>query len=187
MPVFRQDEIPVAQHDELIQALAAELLSEPDTHVSEPEVEQLLERPNIYEEEVPQTGALHVVVVWDQLSATPRLSRGSIILAAYRQVDPDKSQRIRFPVGLTFDEAISSGYLPFKIVLEARHGDPLDMNAVESAMIKAGGRRTESGTIELRFPYLGLAEQALQQLQKTFGDGTFAVIEQAGFASASWS
>ena len=186
MPVFRQEEIPVAQHDDLIQALAAELSTEPDRQ-NLPAGQGVLERPNIYEEEVPQTAALHVVVVWDRWDEAPRLIRGSIILAAYRQVDPDKSQRIRFPVGLTFEEAVSSGYLPFKIVLEARHGDPLDMHSVEAAMIEAGGRRTETGTIELRFPYQALAEQTQQHLQEIFGEGTFSVIEEAGFASAAWS
>jgi hypothetical protein len=43
------------------------------------------------------------------------------------------------------------------------------------------------GRIELRFPYQALAAQTLQRLQEIFGDGTFAVLEEAGFANAAWS
>jgi hypothetical protein len=88
-------------------------------------------------------------------------------------------RQIRFAIGVSVDEAIRGGFLPYKIEPTIRSSDRINIAEVKRAMKEAGARRTPAG-LELRFPYRWLAEQVLAKLQKRFGEHAFSLAEELG-------
>lgn len=142
MPVFSHQGPAVINHDELVDALASELSGVP---VPPPQ-------PQIYEDEIPQTRTLHVLVIWDRWQGVPGSARGPIIYDAYEKFDRTKMLRVKFAFGFTYDEAVAGGYLPYKVESTIRQSDPIDYNEARKQMIALGARQTGSN-LELRFPY----------------------------------
>ena len=171
MPVFSHRGQPVGDRDRLVAVLEAELKQDPSA----------TGEPQIYEEEITQTQTLHVLVIWDRWQGVPAAARSSIIFDAYERVDPARMLRLKFAFGFTFEEAITGGYLPYKIQDTIRPTDPVDRQAVRAEMIGLGARETASG-LELRFPYRSLADQALGTLESKFGigKGYFSLVQEVG-------
>jgi hypothetical protein len=169
MPVFTHQSQSVPNHDELVNAIVAELNgSAPGTS-----------EPQIYENEIHQTQTLHVLVIWHRWSGVPASSRGPIIYDAYERFDPARMHRIKFAFGFTYNEAIAGGYLPYKVEGVIRGSDTIDREAVRQEFLALGARQTTSG-MELRFPYRALAEQAIHALETKFGQGYFALVQEVG-------
>jgi hypothetical protein len=169
MPVFKQERPAVPQRDELVDELAAELRGGANAAGA----------PVIFEDEIPQTQTVHVLVLWERWRDVPNGSRGAIIYDAYERVDHAKMLRIKFALGLTFEEAIRGGYLPYKVEPMIRSSDAVDREKVKEEMRRLGARETPRG-LELRFPYQSMAENALKHLQQVFGEQYFSLSREVG-------
>jgi hypothetical protein len=181
MPVFKLECDAVPQWTGLVDELSTELTSPHVPSVSVPSLpnlcpDTLTYPPAIYEEGFPQAQSLGVIVVWDRWAEVPQASRGAIIIEAYRRSDPGKAEMVRFPVGVTYDEARSGGYLPFVIEPSTLPNQQSIRDAINDAMLAEGGRAAFSA-VELRFPYRSLAEASQQRLEGQFGANTFHIRE----------
>lgn len=169
MPVYRPQHVPVPQWQVLVDELADEI-GRPTQRPG---------APAVYEDEVPQTQLMHVLVIWPRWEEVPQERRGAIILDAYEQADEARKRQIRFAIGVTPDEAIRGGYLPYKIETSIRRSDRIDPAELRRALEDAGAWQTPTG-LELRFPYRWLAERVLAELQGRFGEHAFALSEDLG-------
>ena len=176
MPYFKQDVAPIPNWLSLVDVLYQELAAP----------SQLADAPAIFEEEVPATRFVHVLVIWDQFADVPQERRGALILDAYKRADEARMYRIRFAIGLTRDEAVRGGYLPYKVEPTYRKNVGVDPRLVRQAMLKCGAWETSAGNLQLRFPYRWLAEKSLQELQAQFGETSFALAEEIG-SVGSWA
>ncbi len=105
MPLYRPQHAQVPQWQELVDELAEEI-RRPTQHAG---------APVVFEDEVSQTDSIHVLVIWERWQEVPQERRGAVILDAYRSVNEARMRQIRFAIGVTPDEAIRGGYLPYKI------------------------------------------------------------------------
>ena len=188
MPVFKHEQVHAPQWDGLVNDLAAELRplgtslvpsSNPLTHPLPSMPMGWPERPAIYEDEIPYASAVHVLVVWDRWQDVPHASRGGIILEAYKQVDAPEGRTDSLPRRSDLRRARLGGHLPYSVQPTIRPTDRVDTEDVKAAMLELGGRRTFTG-VELRFPFLSLAEAAMKSLQARFGEGTFCIAQEGG-------
>jgi hypothetical protein len=167
MPVYRPILKAVPKWEKLVDALAQELRTPT----------QGLDAPVVFEDQVPQTRSINVIVVWQRFQEVPQERRSTLILDAYESFNKKRLQQIRFASGVTPDEAIRGGYLPYKIVPATRRSDGISPKEIRQAIEKAGAFHTSAG-LELRFPYRWLAERVLATLQHQFGEHAFALAKE---------
>ena len=140
-------------------ALAAELARELER---DPSPEEPFAQPIIFERDVPQTKTVHVTVVWEKWRSVGIDARDRIIMQAYEKIFPDKVDQITIAMGMTTDEAVDVGLLPYGIEPMVRAGELTD-EQVRTMMRNEGAVETPSG-LQLRFPSLELANRAYERL-----------------------
>lgn len=163
------------EYDKLVRRLAQELKS------SGKELQ-----PLILEQEIEVTGSRHVHVIWDQWAELPEEQRSDIIEEAYAEAEgPTVAEQITLASGVTPQEAVVLGLLPFKVVsTRKRHEDRPTMAKYKKAM-KAETRNTLLGpnTDELRYPRLEDAEEAKKRLEKALPGSEWAVVQEVPYES----
>jgi hypothetical protein len=117
-------------------------------------------QPLVFVNRIGTSGALSVTVVWQAWSDLGHQARSDIIADAYRKVGPEK---VPIALGVTFEEAISSGILPFSIVPLVRESDPISRDWIRACLIKEGAVETSGGLV-LRFADSGQAQEAYRRL-----------------------
>src|SRR5262249_2770979 len=110
MPVIRpqlSQEQP-QREESLVQQLAAELTAVPDTTAP-------MRQPLIIEEPLGQADSLHVSVIWEHWRLIDAGRRSLAILNAYELAAPDRVNQITIAMGVTTEEAVDVGLLPYGI------------------------------------------------------------------------
>jgi hypothetical protein len=90
-------------------------------------------QPLVFVNRIGTSGALNVTVVWQAWSDLGHQARSDIIVDAYRRMGAEK---IPIALGVTFEEAISSGLLPFSIVPLVRESDPISPDRIRTALLQ---------------------------------------------------
>lgn len=127
-------------------------------------------QPLVDEEAFARTGLLGVTVIWDKWASVPELKRPEVILEAYEQARGiEEKNEIAFAIGMTIEEAIDGGKLPYVILPHLRSTDSVKPDEVRSVMVELGGK-TRSGDFpaELRFATIADAEACKKRLIQRF-------------------
>lgn len=124
-----------------------------------------LEEPFVHEDRIRQTRSRHVLIVWDAWRQLHRTDRAAIIVDAYATANVLRGDTVRVALGLTQQEALDMGFLPYYIATMRRKSDPVGLADLRGAMRKVGGVRVIKGSMEqLRFLSQQHAEEAYRQL-----------------------
>jgi hypothetical protein len=118
--------------------------------------------PVIFEIPLEQPDKLDVMVVWDEWAQIRSEDRTQLIREAYH----DKEDSLALALGVTYQEAIEQGVLPYRVRL--RFGPPPEFTeeGVRAARLSVGGFVEPEGGVELRFPTQTTAEEAVEQLKE---------------------
>ena len=137
-----------------------------------------LNEPFILQDRIPQSKTRHAVVIWDRWDGMDRVERSKIILDAYKKSGILHNDSITVAMGLTQQEALQMGFLPYSIVTARRESEPVKLENMRTAMEKAGGVQVRTGALlQLRFPTLELAQEAYTLLAKKI-PGPYWLIQQ---------
>jgi hypothetical protein len=170
MPLIRSQSSPeTAGIKELVQELAGELRSPLD--VSRP-----LRQPVIIENEVGTERTLHVVVIWERWQLIPAPDRSSVIMQAYESAASDRIERIMMTLGVTLEEAVDLGLMPYGIEPTVRKTDEACPENVERLMRQEGAVVTPSGLL-LRFPSLEGANASYERLARQSDPRFWAIVK----------
>jgi hypothetical protein len=138
-----------------------------------------LDEPFIIEDRIPQTRSRHVLVIWDAWRSRDRTARSTVIMDAFEAAGVLKGDTIRMALGLTQQEALDMGYLPFKIVPTHRKTDRATLGQLRKALNSVGGIHIRTGAShELRFPSQGHAEEAYRQLTAKLPGPYWAIVQE---------
>jgi hypothetical protein len=141
-----------------------------------------LEEPYIIQDRVPQTRSRHAVVIWDAWSGMDRAERSRIIADAFE--DAGVHDAIRVAMGLTQQEALGMGYLPYQIVANWKKTDGAQvLHAIKKAIEDAPGIHVRTGSSEqLRYPTLEHAREAYRELSSALPGPYWAIVKEEGAA-----
>lgn len=90
-----------------------------------------------------------------------------------------KTRHLTVAMGLTASEAISLGYLPFRIAALVRKADGLSPAKLQKAMEKAGGVQVRIGNeLDIRFATRAQAANAYRTLQSDLPSPVWTIIEE---------
>jgi len=120
--------------------------------------------PIILRDAIGRSGKWSVVVIWDQWFGLPLSERTKIIYEANDAVRETFGVDAATATGLTYNEAISLGYLPYQIQTTLIASDPVSSSDAREAMIAEGAVATSTG-LELRFATEEAAKAAYRNLQ----------------------
>jgi hypothetical protein len=121
--------------------------------------------PFVIENVIPQVGRAHVVVIWDRWIGLPAEQRSRVILDAYERTNRLDGVTIMVAMGLTADESLRQGFLPYSIITVPQKGERLSIKELEAAMSNVGGILVRVGeSIGLWFPTRETAEAAYRKL-----------------------
>ena len=122
--------------------------------------------------------SIHLLVIWDAWRSLSNIERSSVIMDAYAQVH-GKDPMPAVAMGVTGSEAISLGYLPFRIAAVVRKTDDLTPAKLEKAMQKAGGVQVRVGSdFDIRFATRAQADFAYRILQSQLPSPVWTLIEE---------
>jgi hypothetical protein len=123
---------------------------------------------------------VQLLVVWDAWRDLPGPERSRIITEAYTLATPARlALPVAVPLGLTAAEALSLGYLPYRIVPTVRKQDKVSERNILDAMKVAGGVFTRVGSeSQLRFATLGQAQEAYRSLQARVPGPFWTLIQE---------
>jgi hypothetical protein len=147
----------------------------------------------ILEDDTPETNSLRVTVVWDRWSACPTEFRSPIILDSYAAAHGEDTRRkITLAIGVTVEEAVDLGLLPFKVLSARRRDESPSPEAYRKAMTEAGGVIISGDEgLQLRFATLDDAAAAMEALEHRLPGSKWMVVEEVfpgdGTRSAGWS
>jgi hypothetical protein len=138
--------------------------------------------PLIVQNRTPRTRTVHLLVVWDEWQNVPNAERSEIVTTAYAVAHPDDQFAVNFPLAYTPSEALSLGYLPYRIVALVRPTDRIRKPEIERAMRSVGGIYLKVGTApQLRFASQAQAEDAYRSLATKLPSPVWTLIqEQSG-------
>lgn len=137
------------------------------------------DEPLIVENQIDQTKSVHVVVIWDRLESMSPADRSKVILDAYAKAKKLRGATITVAMGLTSEQALRMGFLPFSIVSTRRTGDKASLQRVETAMADVGGTMLKIGSsTQLRFPTLAQAEDAYRKLSQEIPGPYWAIVHE---------
>ncbi len=137
-------------------------------------------QPLILEELVPATRSRHVRVIWDRWKELEDEQRSAVIVDAYAEAEgPEASSEVTIAEGLTPQEALALGLLPFKVLPVRKKNVPVPLEEFENAIAKEG-RKTLLGPKwkELRYARLEDAQQAAQRLQDALPNSAWTVVQE---------
>ncbi|MDR3635219.1 MAG: hypothetical protein P4L84_15550 [Isosphaeraceae bacterium] len=131
----------------------------------------------IMESAIGRSDSLYATVISERWKDIPREDRWKIILDAYREHDDSKARRIAVAQGLTMEEALLLGVLPFRIVTTWKQGDPVTLDQLTRALLSEGAIKTPSGLL-LGFQSLDEAKQAYVHLQERIPGPYWAIVHE---------
>lgn len=135
--------------------------------------------PMIVENRIAQTKSVHVTVVWDRWDDLPPEGRSHVILDAYARAGRLADLRITAAMGLTGEQALRMGFLPYGIIPTRRARDKASLQELESAMAAVGGLDLKIGSsTQLRFPTLEKAEDAYRELSQKIPGPYWAIVQE---------
>lgn len=142
-----------------------------------------LDEPYVIQDRIPQTRSRHVVVIWDSWDMLDRTQRSHIIADAFR--DAGVGDAIRVAVGLTQQEALSMGYLPYQVVANWRKADGAQiLQDLKRAIEETPGVHVRTGSsVQLRYPTLEHAQEAYRHLSEAVPGPYWAIVKEDGEAS----
>jgi hypothetical protein len=137
-----------------------------------------LEEPYIVQDRVPQTHSRHVVVIWDAWDRLGGAERAKIITDAFE--DAGIPDAIRVAMGITHQEALDMGYLPYQTVSNWKKSDGEEVRqAIKKAIEKTPGIRVQTGSSsQLRYPTIEHAQEAYRRLSEVVPGPYWAIIKQ---------
>jgi hypothetical protein len=171
MPVIRTKPEPVAlsseRHRELVGQLSRELAGKPTRG-----------GPVIFEIPLDQRDEVDVFVVWQAWEGLRWEDRSSVILEAYQGLPTKVAQ----PLGVTYDEAVQQGLLPYAIEPNVHRGEKADEGRLRDALLKQGAIELpdRGGTIRLLFPNRRMAESACDDLRKAVPEADWSIVQNVG-------
>ncbi len=157
------------QEDELIEELAREL-------VAEANADQPVVQPFILEQTMRASNALHVAVVWEKWRLIHAGGRGSVIMKAYEIAAKDRVDLITIAMGVTTEEAIDLGLLPYGIETTVRKDGDVTVEQIRTWMKEEGAMATPSGLL-LRLPNCELAKSAYDRLVRKSSPNHWALVQ----------
>src|SRR5437868_14534019 len=87
-------------------------------------------QPIILEEQVPSTKSRHVRVIWDRWKELDDEQRSAVITDAYSQAEgQEAAEEITLAEGVTPQEALALGLLPYKVVPARKKTDSIPLEA----------------------------------------------------------
>jgi hypothetical protein len=135
--------------------------------------------PLISENQIAQTKSIHVVVIWDAWKGLSPSERSKVILDAYARAKRARGATITVAMGLTNEEALRMGFLPYSIVTTRRQGDKASLDDLAKAMHGAGGIVVKIGSsVQLRFATLEQAEDAYRHLSQKVPGPYWAIVQE---------
>jgi hypothetical protein len=157
------------QHDKLVKRLARELATPSD-----------LVQPLILEEHLPPNGSRRVYVIWNKWKDLELEERSEIIDGAYEQAEGKQAAaKVLIATGLTAQEALAYGLLPYKVERLNRSSDNSPSDAYRKGVAKeAGFTLLGSKARELRYARLEDAEQARDRLKQALPGSSWVVVKE---------
>jgi len=135
--------------------------------------------PLVVENQIAQTKSIHVVVIWDAWDGLSPTERSKVILDAYAKAKRHRGSTITVAMGLTSEEALRGGFLPYSIVTTRRQGDKVSPDELAQAMARAGGIVLKVGSsTQLRFATREQAEDAYRQLSQKVPGPYWAIVQE---------
>jgi hypothetical protein len=170
MPRFiRSARAPSPKHESLVKRLVQEF---------DPGASGL--QPLILEERIPATNSRHVHVIWHRWKELADEQRAAVIVDAYTQAEgPEAAAEITVADGVTPQEALALGLLPYKVVPVRKRDDPVSSEAYQAALAREA-RHTLLGpkARELRYARLEDAEQAKRRLEEALPGSAWAAVQE---------
>jgi hypothetical protein len=117
-----------------------------------------------------------VAVIWERWQRVPAAERGGIIVRAYERSAPDRVDGITIAMGVSLNEAIGLGLMPFGVVPTVRKGESIEEHKVRELMLAEGAVETPSGLL-LRFPTQESALACYRRLAERTRPEYWAVTE----------
>jgi hypothetical protein len=134
-------------------------------------------QPFIIRKSIGTTGLQNLIVIWDRWHGVPLQERTEIILAANDTLETTMRANLSLALGRTMDEAISLGYLPFRVEPISRSGSSADRDRILNALREEGAVETGQG-LQLRFPTLEQAQDAFIQLEGKVSGPHWSIIQE---------
>ena len=155
---------------DLVDRLAAELKSANGT------------QPVILEEQISATGSRHVHVIWDKWQNISDEQRSRLIVDAYRRAEGENvASEITIAVGVTPEDALSLGLLPFMVQPVHRRSDRRSMEEYQKAIeAELPGTLLGRTARQLRYATLEDAEDARRRLERALPESHWAVVQEVG-------
>lgn len=172
--ILRYSRSPSPKHDRLVKRLIQEF---------SPTAAGL--QPLILEEHVPSTKSRQVRVIWDAWKDVPDDDRASVIIDAYVQAEGAEAEEdIAVADGLTPQEALALGLLPYKVLPVRKAGDKETFEE-QRAALAAEAKNTLLGARakELRFARLEDAEASRKRLDAATPGSPWAVVQEQAVES----
>jgi hypothetical protein len=157
------------KHEKLVKKLVQEFTA------SSPNLQ-----PLILEEHVAPTRSRHVHVIWDAWKDVADEQRSVIIMEAYQQAEGEEVAReVTIAEGVTPQEALALGLLPFKVVPTRKCDDRHSPEDYQKARAEEA-RHTLLGSKakELRYARLEDAEAASKRLEQALPGSSWAVVQE---------
>jgi hypothetical protein len=127
--------------------------------------------PVIFEMPIPQSDKIDVMVIWQDWQDIRPDDRAALIKDAYRE----KIDRLSLILGLTLQEAIDEGVLPYRVRMRFQQQPKFADEVLRDALLSAGASRGPEGDLVLRFPTPEIAEAARQRLSEKLPGGEWVV------------
>lgn len=142
-----------------------------------------LDEPYIIQDRVPQTRSRHAVVIWDAWDDMDRAERGRLITDAFEEAGIRDA--IRVAMGITQQEALSMGYLPYQIAANWKKTDGAHVFAsIKKAIKNTRGIHVRTGSsVQLRYPTLEHAQEAYRDLSDAVPGPYWTIIKAEDMAS----
>lgn len=129
---------------------------------------------------------MHLLVVWDEWRDMPNPERSAIITEAFATADPKGVAGVTIAMGLTSAEALSLGYLPYRIVPLTRKADNIPTTKIDMTMRSAGGIFMQIGSErQLRFATRSQAELAYRDVATKLPSPVWTLIYEPSPAESA--
>lgn len=133
--------------------------------------------PRIIRKTIGRSGLQDLMVIWEGWKGIPLEERTATILEANDTLEGTVKTDIYLAQGLTTDEAIALGYLPFRVEPIVKSGENVDLERILTAMKEEGGVETSTG-LQLRFTSLEEAQEAFVRLQKKVSGPFWTIVQE---------
>jgi len=135
--------------------------------------------PLVVEDRIAKTRSIHVIVIWDKWADLSPSDRSPVILDAYAKAKRLQGSTITATIGVTGEESLRMGLLPYGIVMMVRRGDRASPAELARAMAGAGGVVLKVGSsTELRFATREQAEDAYRELSQKVPGPYWAIVQE---------